>query len=111
MPGVARDERPLTAIEQRVVDMWREVLGVGHVGVDDEFFAAGGHSLAAMRVLSRIRDAFDVDLPLDVMFVSPTPASVAAAIVDEHAAHVAAIAGPMPMRLQPLARPGATLTD
>jgi acyl carrier protein len=103
--------RALTSTEQRVVDIWREVLGVGRVGVDDEFFAVGGHSLAAMRVLSRVRDAFDVDLPLDVMFVSPTPARVAAAIAREQAAHTAA-AGVAPIaRLQPLARPRAHLGE
>jgi iturin family lipopeptide synthetase A/iturin family lipopeptide synthetase C/tyrocidine synthetase-3 len=104
--AVPSNDRPRTPIEQRVVDVWREVLGVGHIGLDDDFFAVGGHSLAAMRVLSRIRDAFDVDLPLDVMFVSPTPARVATAIADEQAA----AAGSMPVaRLQPLARPRAGL--
>jgi iturin family lipopeptide synthetase A/iturin family lipopeptide synthetase C/tyrocidine synthetase-3 len=100
--------RPLTALEQRVVDVWRDVLGVEEVGVDDDFFALGGHSLAAMRVLSRIRDAFDVDLPLDAMFLTPTVARVAAAIADEQAAHDARLASPAPTpipRLQPLVRP------
>jgi amino acid adenylation domain-containing protein len=104
--GTTADERSLSPTEQRVVEVWREVLGVDRVGVDDDFFAVGGHSLAAMRVLSRIRDAFDVDLPLDAMFVDPTPARVAAAIAREAAASAATPAVPI-ARLQPLARPHA----
>jgi hypothetical protein len=53
---------------------------VDRIGVDDTFWSLGGHSLLATRVLSRIGLAFGVDLPLQVLFASPTLAAFAAAV-------------------------------
>ena len=74
-PGKAR-----TGTEERVAAIWREVLGHAQFGVDDDFFAAGGHSLKATRVLSRIQRDLGVRLPVKEFFAAPSIAALAAAI-------------------------------
>jgi tyrocidine synthetase III len=64
---------PMDAVEARLVEIWRDVLEtVGPVGVDDNFFESGGHSLKATRLLSKIQDALQVEIPLIEIFSSPT---------------------------------------
>lgn len=71
---------PRTATEAVVASVWQAVLGVAALGVDDDFFAAGGHSLAAAQITARLRDAFDVDLPVGAVFEHPTVAELALAV-------------------------------
>jgi amino acid adenylation domain-containing protein len=63
-----------------MLGIWREVLDVPHLGVDDNFFLMGGHSLKVTRVASRVRAAFRVDPPLQLLFSNPTVASFTAAL-------------------------------
>ena len=73
------DAAPRTAVEEILVKIWAELLGL-QVDVNDNFFELGGHSLLATQLISRMRDAFQVDLPLHVLFKSPTVADIAAYI-------------------------------
>jgi amino acid adenylation domain-containing protein len=77
VPDGARPvERPYTAartpVEEALVDIWREVLGVDQAGIDDDFFDLGGHSLLAVKMLSRVLEAVDVEVPLPSVFDGPT---------------------------------------
>ncbi|HYR12404.1 MAG TPA: condensation domain-containing protein, partial [Longimicrobium sp.] len=71
---------PLTPTEKEVAAIWREVLGVAEVRAGDDFFAVGGHSLRATRVLSRIHERLGVTLPVKAIFAAPTLAGLAAAV-------------------------------
>jgi amino acid adenylation domain-containing protein len=63
---------PRSPIEEMVVEIWQEVLGVPRVGIQDNFFDIGGHSLSATQVVSRVRSRFDVVVPLRKLFEAPT---------------------------------------
>ncbi|WP_323147480.1 non-ribosomal peptide synthetase [Pseudomonas marginalis] len=59
---------PETPLQQQIAAIWREVLGVPKIGLRDDFFALGGHSLLATQIISRTRQACDVELPLRTLF-------------------------------------------
>lgn len=65
---------PRSESEVTLAGIWAEVLGLERVGIHDNFFELGGHSLLAIKAVSRIRDAFQVDLPLINLFQAPTVA-------------------------------------
>jgi acyl carrier protein len=71
---------PGNSIEEETAKIWAQVLGIERVGIHDNFFDLGGHSLIATRIVSRLRDAFDIELPLRSLFESPTISALAAAI-------------------------------
>jgi amino acid adenylation domain-containing protein len=82
VPDKARPEleetfvAPRTPVEEVLVGIWAEVLGLDKVGVQDNFFELGGHSLLATQVISRVRDAFSVELSLYSLFEAPTITSL-----------------------------------
>ncbi|HVF48580.1 MAG TPA: amino acid adenylation domain-containing protein, partial [Pyrinomonadaceae bacterium] len=82
-PGASVEERPETyvaprnAVEEALARIVSEVLGVEHVGVCDNFFELGGHSLLATQVVSRVREAFQLNLPLRQFFETPVIAELA----------------------------------
>ncbi|HYC89367.1 MAG TPA: amino acid adenylation domain-containing protein [Thermoanaerobaculia bacterium] len=76
---------PRTPVEQELAALWREVLGVDDVGIDDDFFALGGHSLMATQLVSRINFAFAIDLPLRRVLEAPTVAELAVAVATRQA--------------------------
>ncbi|MDZ8084261.1 MAG: non-ribosomal peptide synthetase [Nostoc sp. DedQUE12b] len=67
---------PRTPTEEIVADIWGQVLKHKHVGIHDNFFDLGGHSLLATQVISRLREAFKIELPLRSLFESPTIAQL-----------------------------------
>ncbi|MEZ6187923.1 MAG: amino acid adenylation domain-containing protein [Planctomycetota bacterium] len=71
-PQVKDHVEPRDAIEEQLAQFWREGLGVTQVGVREDFFEAGGHSLIAVRILARIRQSFGLDWPLATLFAAPT---------------------------------------
>ncbi|RME99827.1 MAG: amino acid adenylation domain-containing protein, partial [Chloroflexi bacterium] len=75
------ESSPLTPLEEALICLWREILGVETIARHDNFFALGGHSLRAARVAARIQAIFGVELPLSVLFDAPTPASLARAVI------------------------------
>ncbi|MBG9913393.1 peptide synthetase [Bacillus sonorensis] len=73
-------KKPRNETEAKLGKMWLEVLGRAHIGIDENFFEIGGHSLKAMAVTSRILKELGVEVPVNVMFESPTIAAIAAYI-------------------------------
>jgi amino acid adenylation domain-containing protein len=71
---------PRNLAEERVAAIYAEVLRQEMIGSDDNFFELGGHSLLATQVISRLREAFDIELPLRSLFENPTVADIAALI-------------------------------
>ncbi len=104
-PGAAGTEpsatfvAPRTPVEERLASIWAQCLELERVGVHDGFFDLGGHSLLATQVLSRVREAFQVEVPLRRFFEEPTIAALAR-IVGEGAAG----AEPAPGAIRPAPR-------
>jgi acyl carrier protein len=68
---------PLTPVEEVVAGIWSEVLGLQEIGIHDDFFSLGGHSLLATKLISRINEAFRLNVPLRFLFDLPTVAAFA----------------------------------
>jgi amino acid adenylation domain-containing protein len=86
--GVETEETylaPRTALEQVLAGIFSEVLSRERVDINDSFFDLGGHSLLATQVLSRVREAFQLNLPLRKLFKAPSVAGLAASILEDEA--------------------------
>jgi amino acid adenylation domain-containing protein len=68
---------PRTPIEEMMATIWSQTLEIEKVGIHDNFFSLGGHSLLATQVVNRVRDTFNVDVPLRLFFETPTVADFA----------------------------------
>ena len=83
------DRRPVEGdddiVSQLLATVWADVLGLEHIGTQDDFFDLGGHSLLAIRATSLVRDTFQVDLAPSLMFTLSTPAGFAVAVRGEFA--------------------------
>jgi amino acid adenylation domain-containing protein len=77
-PAPVAPVAPRTATEEVIAGIWAAVLGVERVGVEDDFFTLGGHSLGATQVLARVARLLEVEIPLRAMFETPTVAALAA---------------------------------
>ena len=74
---------PRTPIEATLCRIWEEVLGIPQIGITDNFFERGGHSLLAMQVVSRIRQALDREVALRLVFERPVLADLAATLAGQ----------------------------
>jgi len=79
---------PQTALEKVLAEIFSEVLGASRVGAFDNFFELGGHSLRGTQVVSRIREIFQIELPLRRIFEEPTVSGLAQAMLRDSAEQV-----------------------
>jgi amino acid adenylation domain-containing protein len=84
---------PRNAVEDMVAEIWAEVLRRERLGVTQNFFGLGGHSLLATQVIVRIREVFEVEIPIRVFFQDPTIAGLAAAVEAAGSPVLAAMVG------------------
>lgn len=89
---------PRNALEEALCELYAKVLGVPEVGVEDSFFDLGGHSLLATRLISQIRAAFGVELPVRALFETPSVVGLARWIRPD--------SGDARPALEPMPRPG-----
>ncbi|WP_326682673.1 non-ribosomal peptide synthetase [Streptomyces sp. NBC_01237] len=87
------DDRPATGTQARLADLFCEILKLDSVGVHDNFFALGGHSMASMRLLGRIRAEFGVELSIRDVFDALSVAALAAKLEGAAATRPALVAG------------------
>ena len=71
---------PRNPVEELLAQIWAQVLALDRVGIHDNFFDLGGHSLTATRVVSQVIKKFQFEMPLQSLFVAPTVAEMAAVI-------------------------------
>jgi amino acid adenylation domain-containing protein len=76
---------PNNAIEEILAGIWAKILHLQRVGIHDNFFDLGGHSLLATQVISRIREAFAIELPIRCLFESPSVAKLAQTLIEKEA--------------------------
>ncbi|HVF90034.1 MAG TPA: amino acid adenylation domain-containing protein [Blastocatellia bacterium] len=88
---------PRNGLEREIASVWARVFGTERVGVHDDFFDLGGHSLIAARIITRLREAFKIELPLRAIFERPTVAGLAESIL-------AAMASSENLSIQPIER-------
>ena len=86
--GASGAVAPRSQMEESLVKVWEELLGVEPIGVEDNFFELGGHSLLVIQVMSRIRDLYRVELPIGAIFDAPTIAQLAVMIVQSQMGEV-----------------------
>ncbi|QKG84618.1 amino acid adenylation domain-containing protein [Kroppenstedtia pulmonis] len=77
------NEQPRNPVEERLASIWKEVLNREQIGIHQNFLEIGGHSLLATQVMSRIHNEFSIDLPLQVIFESPTIAELSSIILPQ----------------------------
>ncbi len=86
-PALATDfAAPRDDLERRISAIWSDLLGIDPIGIHDSFFELGGHSLSGTLLLARLRDAYQVDVPLKTLFEAPTIAGLAQSVAQAIAA-------------------------
>ena len=117
LPGKAETpghSGPASPLEKHLVALWTEILGVAHLGTQDNFFESGGDSLLGLRMVNRLRKTFGENVSLVAVFEAPTVNALAKLLEERHPAGVASLvpsipaSGPLPegSPLGPRALPG-----
>jgi amino acid adenylation domain-containing protein len=92
---------PRTPYEETLCEIFAELLGVERVSIDDDFFALGGHSLMAMRLVSRVRNALGIDISMRAVFDAPTVAQLSGYLANlRHSSPNSAYAKPSAIRIR-----------
>ena len=99
MPNPVDWRAPRMPKEEMLCGLFAEVLGVARVGLDDDFFALGGHSLMATRLVSRIRSTMEVDLSIRTLFEAPTVGRLTERLRDETDSRVPFVPQTRPSRI------------
>jgi acyl carrier protein len=79
---------PMNEIEQRLLEIWQEVLGTTNITIYSNFFAIGGHSLLATQLVSRLRESFNVEIVMQQLFAVPTIAALAQVVMQAQMAQI-----------------------
>jgi len=96
---------PASENEIRISKIWQELLGIGQIGIHDNFFEMGGNSLMATQLLSRLRQAFSLAIPLETTFDNPTIGQLAKALTAyKRAAAAREQSSPAPVIAEPVIR-------
>jgi len=82
---------PTNEVEEGMAALWQELLGVDRIGIHDDFFGLGGHSLMATQIISRVRDMFQLELSLAAIFEAPTVAKLSALVEEAIIAELEAL--------------------
>jgi len=96
---------PVTPTQQQLAAIWQSLLGVEPIGLHDDFFRLGGNSLLGLQVLSRLREAFAVEIPLNTLFVQPVLEDLAAWLDSQSSQGQAALTVLPPIVPQPADAP------
>jgi acyl transferase domain-containing protein len=73
---------PTNEVEQKIVNIWENLLGTGPIGINDHFLRLGGNSLLAIRVAAELRTAFQIEFPIQELMAASTPAELALVVED-----------------------------
>jgi acyl carrier protein len=73
----------LTPTQRTLMEIWRRMLWLDEIGVHDNFIELGGNSLSAMRCINRVRETFEVDVPIDAFFLDPGDIATMARLIDD----------------------------
>jgi acyl carrier protein len=96
---------PRIPAEETLAAIWAEVLGIERVGVHDDFFDLGGHSLAVTQIVSRVVERFNVELSVRSLFEAPTVADMAVIVAQRQGIKAGAA------KLEPMLADGEALSD
>ena len=88
-----RAEIPTSNVEKEIARIWTDVLGVPDIRLTDNLFDLGGHSLLVTRIISRVRKALDVEVPIHAFFETPTLGAIAQLVEEQLKAKQPVLAG------------------
>lgn len=79
---------PSNEVEETIVKIWQDLLGIKPIGIEDNFFELGGNSLTAIQIISRLREIYLIDLPVNSFFETPRIIDLVTTILQAHVANI-----------------------